>query len=56
MRKTEDERAQAKSAFLSGLLELTMAKSKDGPFFMGKEFGMVICYFIETISDLKLNW
>ena len=41
MREPEDERAQGKSAFLSGLLELTKAKSKDGPYFMGKEFGMV---------------
>ena len=41
MRKSEEERAQAKAAFLSGLLELTKAKSKDGPFFMGKELGMV---------------
>ena len=41
MRKSEEERSQAKSAYLSGLLELTKAKSKDGPFFMGKDFGMV---------------
>ena len=41
MKESEEEREKAKSEFLGHLLTITKAKSKDGPFFMGKEFGMV---------------
>ena len=44
MKESEEEREKAKTEFLGHLLTITRAKSKDGHFFMGKEFGMVKSY------------
>ena len=50
MKKAPEEKADAMSSFIKGIATLTDAKSKDGPFFMGNEFGfvdiMIVPYFI----------
>ncbi len=41
MREKAEEREQTRELYLSNLLELTAAKSKSGPFFMGQHLGLV---------------
>ena len=41
MKETEKERQQSKDAILNNIMLLTEAMSNDGPFFLGKHFGMV---------------
>ena len=41
MKETEKERQESKDAILDNILLLTEVMSVDGPFFLGKDFGMV---------------